>query len=63
MLVTLSKEAWDTGEARARVLMKHVLLISSIETILIKEILLSQTHLPLGVHALGKNSRSKLGPA
>ena len=58
MLVTLAKEAWDTGETRARVLMKHVLLVSSIEAILTKEILLSQTRLPLG-----ETSRSELGAA
>ena len=63
MLVTLPKEAWDTGEARGRVLMMHVLLISSIDTILTKEILLSQSHLPLRVHALGETSLSKLGAA
>ena len=63
LLITLPKETWDTGQTRAWVLMKHVLLISSIEAILTKETLLSQAKLPLRVHALGEASRSELGAA
>jgi len=61
LLITLPKEAWDTGQTRAWVLMKHVLLVCSIEAILTKETLLSQGNLPLRVHALGEASRSELG--
>ena len=62
LLVTLPKDTWDT-ETRAWVLMKHVLLVCSIEAILTKETLLSQGNLPLRVHALGEASRSELGAA